>query len=39
MTVTLRLVVETCCACPNQWDAWTVDGQYLACQLCSRIML
>lgn len=22
-------VVETCMACPSQWDAWTTDGQYL----------
>jgi hypothetical protein len=22
-------VVQTCCACPSQWDAWTADGQYL----------
>lgn len=22
-------VVETCHACPSQWDAWTTDGQYL----------
>lgn len=29
MTAPLQLVVETCCACPNQWDAWTTDGQYL----------
>ena len=21
--------METCAACPNQWDAWTADGQYL----------
>lgn len=25
----LARVVETCRACPSQWDAWTVDGQYL----------
>jgi hypothetical protein len=25
----LARVVETCLACPSQWDAWTVDGQYL----------
>jgi hypothetical protein len=29
VTAPLQFVVETCCACPNQWDAWTVDGQYL----------
>ncbi|MEU8679333.1 hypothetical protein [Streptomyces sp. NPDC048560] len=22
-------VVQTCCAFPSQWDAWTADGQYL----------
>lgn len=22
-------VVQTCSAYPSQWDAWTVDGQYL----------
>ncbi|MER7766992.1 hypothetical protein [Kitasatospora sp. NPDC096140] len=22
-------VVQTCSACPSQWDAWTADGQYL----------
>ncbi|MEH0552570.1 hypothetical protein [Streptomyces sp. B21-101] len=30
--MTLRLlarVVRTCTACPSQWNAWTVDGQYL----------
>ncbi|MEU1373010.1 hypothetical protein ABZ442_05010 [Streptomyces triculaminicus] len=26
---TLARVVETCSACPSQWDAWTVTGQYL----------
>lgn len=25
----LARVVQTCRACPSQWDAWTVDGQYL----------
>jgi hypothetical protein len=25
----LGRVVQTCWACPSQWDAWTVDGQYL----------
>ncbi|GAA2199902.1 hypothetical protein [Streptomyces bangladeshensis] len=29
MSTTLARVVETCCACPSQWDAWTTDGQYL----------
>lgn len=25
----LAKVVETCSACPSQWDAWTTTGQYL----------
>lgn len=25
----LARVIETCSACPSQWNAWTVDGQYL----------
>ncbi|MFC9228827.1 hypothetical protein ACFTZI_07620 [Streptomyces decoyicus] len=25
----LMRVVQTCSAYPSQWDAWTVDGQYL----------
>lgn len=29
MAIQLARVVETCSACPTQWDAWTVDGQYL----------
>lgn len=29
MNEALARVVETCRACPSQWDAWTVDGQYL----------
>ncbi|MFF4834087.1 hypothetical protein [Streptomyces sp. NPDC001315] len=29
MSLTLARVVETCCACPSQWSAWTTDGQYL----------
>ncbi|WP_432010160.1 hypothetical protein [Streptomyces cucumeris] len=29
MTITLARVVQTCRACPSQWDAWTVTGQYL----------
>lgn len=28
-SLTLARVVETCSACPSQWDAWTVDGHYL----------
>lgn len=27
--LTLARVVETCMACPSQWDAWTADGRYL----------
>jgi hypothetical protein len=22
-------VVQTCFACPSQWDTWTADGDYL----------
>jgi hypothetical protein len=29
MTSELARVVQTCLACPSQWDAWTTDGQYL----------
>lgn len=29
MDLTLAKVVQTCSACPSQWDAWTTDGQYL----------
>jgi hypothetical protein len=29
MTHVLARVVETCSACPSQWDAWTATGQYL----------
>lgn len=25
----LARVVQTCTACPSQWDAWTTDGRYL----------
>ncbi|WP_068925002.1 hypothetical protein [Planobispora rosea] len=25
----LTKVIETCSACPSQWDAWTDTGQYL----------
>lgn len=30
-TMTLKIVraVQTCFACPSQWDAWTDTGQYL----------
>ncbi len=28
MTTVLAKVVQTCAACPSQWDAWTADGQY-----------
>ncbi|MEU9208521.1 hypothetical protein AB0D27_11345 [Streptomyces sp. NPDC048415] len=27
--ITLARAIRTCTACPSQWDAWTVDGQYL----------
>lgn len=27
--ISLARVVQTCLAVPSQWDAWTVDGQYL----------
>lgn len=31
MTQVIRLAkaVQTCCAAPSQWNAWTEDGQYL----------
>lgn len=29
MTAALARVVQTCWACPAQWDAWTTTGQYL----------
>ena len=29
MRLVLGRVVQTCWACPSQWDAWTIDGQYL----------
>jgi hypothetical protein len=29
MVAKLARVVETCVACPSQWNAWTADGQYL----------
>lgn len=28
-TRTIVRAVQTCSACPAQWDAWTADGQYL----------
>lgn len=28
MDVTLTRVIETCAACPSQWDAWDTNGQY-----------
>lgn len=28
MTVTLVRAVQTCMACPAQWDAWDADGNY-----------
>lgn len=27
--MTIAKAVETCAACPSQWDAWTDTGQYL----------
>lgn len=29
MIMTLTKVVQTCFACPSQWDAWTTTGQRL----------
>uniref|UniRef100_UPI003F495FB0 hypothetical protein n=1 Tax=Streptosporangium sp. CA-235898 TaxID=3240073 RepID=UPI003F495FB0 len=29
MIAPLAKVVQTCSACPSQWDAWTTTGQYL----------
>ena len=29
MTHIISRAVQTCFACPSQWDAWTVDGHYL----------
>ncbi|MGR6922591.1 hypothetical protein ACU635_50770 [[Actinomadura] parvosata] len=26
--ITLTRVVQTCYACPSQWDAWDADGRY-----------
>lgn len=26
--IILRKVVQTCAACPSQWDAWDLDGHY-----------
>ncbi|MFI6304307.1 hypothetical protein ACIBCH_20750 [Amycolatopsis thailandensis] len=26
---TIVKAVQTCAACPSQWDAWTDDGRYL----------
>ena len=28
MTVTLVRVVQTCMACPSQWDGWDAEGYY-----------
>jgi len=28
MTITLVRAVQTCMACPSQWDAWDADGNY-----------
>lgn len=27
--VIITKAVQTCTACPSQWDAWTLEGQYL----------
>jgi len=27
--IIIARVIQTCLACPSQWDAWTPDGQYL----------
>lgn len=29
MTVRIVKAVQTCTACPSQWDSWTDDGKYL----------
>ncbi|MGW0647882.1 hypothetical protein ACWD4T_03600 [Streptomyces umbrinus] len=29
MTFRIARAVRTCRACPSQWDAWTLGGQYL----------
>lgn len=29
LPIVLARTVQTCLAVPSQWDAWTVDGQYL----------
>lgn len=29
MRIVLAKVVQTCFACPSQWDAWTPDGRYV----------
>ena len=29
MNRTIVRAVQTCQACPSQWDAWNEDGQYL----------
>lgn len=26
--IILRRTVQTCTACPSQWDAWDLDGHY-----------
>lgn len=28
MTIKLTRIVETCIACPSQWDAWDAEGNY-----------
>lgn len=29
MSITIGRAVQTCPACPSQWDAWTTDGEYV----------
>ncbi|WUH94500.1 hypothetical protein OG900_33090 [Streptomyces sp. NBC_00433] len=28
-SLSIARAVQTCAACPSQWDAWTEDGDYL----------
>jgi hypothetical protein len=28
MSIALAKVVQTCYACPSQWDAWDAEGRY-----------
>lgn len=29
MNLTIVKAVQTCAACPSQWDTWNEDGEYL----------